>query len=111
MLPSESTEVVRVTLTADGAAIGDITIQFDRNVFAAHPSLERDLFNRGNQEEGEQQRALVDGIAAFAALKLDPDTDKAHTTLSRIANRYAPLGVTVDEHDMPYVHQKEHRDG
>lgn len=52
MLTPESTEVIRTTLPAVGAAIGGITVLFYRKMFAAHPGLERDLFNRGNQKQG-----------------------------------------------------------
>ena len=98
MLSSESTEVIRATLPAVGAAIGDITVLFYRNMFTAHPELERDLFNRGNQKTGEQQKALAGSIAAFAGLQLDPDADKARIVLSRIANKHASLGITVDQY-------------
>ena len=56
MLSPSSTEVVRATLPVIGAAIDDITPVFYRRMFAAHPDLERDLFNRGNQAQGDQQR-------------------------------------------------------
>ena len=102
MLSSESTEVIRATLPAVGAAIGDITVLFYRNMFTAHPELERDLFNRGNQKTGEQQKALAGSIAAFAGLQLDPDADKARIVLSRIAHKHASLGITVDQYRIVY---------
>ena len=55
MLSTRSAEVVKATLPVIGAAIGDITPVFYRRMFAAHPELERDLFNRGNQAQGDQQ--------------------------------------------------------
>ena len=104
MLSSESKEVIRATLPAVGAAIGDITVLFYRNMFTAHPELERDLFNRGNQKKGEQQKALAGSIATFAALQLDPDADKARIVLSRIAHKHASLGITVDQYRIVYEH-------
>jgi nitric oxide dioxygenase len=98
MLSSESTEVIRATLPAVGAAIGDITVLFYRNMFTDHPELERDLFNRGNQKKGEQQKALAGSIATFAALQLDPDADRSRIVLSRIAHKHASLGITVDQY-------------
>jgi len=68
MLSEASKETVRATLPAVGAAIGDITTLFYRKMFDAHPELERDLFNRGNQRQGEQQKALAGAVAAFATL-------------------------------------------
>ena len=59
MLSPQSTEVIRATLPVVGAAIGDITTLFYRKMFDAHPELERDLFNRGNQKQGEQQLSLI----------------------------------------------------
>ncbi|NLE81714.1 MAG: hemin transporter [Rhodococcus sp.] len=96
MLSTESTEVIRATLPAVGGAIGDITPLFYQKLFAAHPELERDLFNRGNQSQGEQQKALAGSIAAFATLQLEPDQAKVDTILSRIAHKHASLGVEPD---------------
>jgi len=62
MLSVKSTEIVRSTLPVIGAAIGEITPVFYQRMFAAHPELERDLFNRGNQAQGDQQRALAGAI-------------------------------------------------
>ena len=48
----------------------EITAIFYRRMFSAHPELERNLFNRGNQAQGDQQRALAGSIAAYATLLL-----------------------------------------
>ena len=69
MLSEGFRQVIRATLPAVGAAIGEITPLFYRKMFAAHPELERDLFNRGNQKQGDQQRALAASIAGFATLQ------------------------------------------
>ncbi|MEV5243580.1 hemin transporter, partial [Streptomyces cinnamoneus] len=44
--------MVRATQPVVGGAIGEITPLFYDKMFAAHPQLLRDLFNRGNQAEG-----------------------------------------------------------
>ncbi|MEV0339549.1 globin domain-containing protein [Nocardia sp. NPDC050713] len=93
MLSATTTETIRATLPAVGAAIEDITTLFYRKMFAAHPELERDLFNRGNQKQGGQQKALAGAIAAFAALQLEPDQARVDLILSRIANKHASLGI------------------
>ncbi|ELB92769.1 nitric oxide dioxygenase [Rhodococcus wratislaviensis IFP 2016] len=85
--------MIRATLPAVGAAIDDITALFYRKMFAAHPELERDVFNRGNQKQGGQQKALAGAIAAFAALQLEPDQARIDLILSRIANKHASLGI------------------
>ncbi|MGG8722730.1 hemin transporter, partial [Streptomyces lividans] len=43
MLSEQSVPVVRATLPAVGAAIGDIAALFYRKLFDAHPELLRDL--------------------------------------------------------------------
>ncbi|MFH8369261.1 globin domain-containing protein [Streptomyces sp. NPDC018031] len=103
MLSEQSAPVVRATLPAVGAAIGEITELFYRKLFADRPELLRDLFNRGNQANGEQQRALAGSIAAFAGMLLErPDTTPG-ALLSRIAHKHASLGVTADQY--PLVHR------
>jgi nitric oxide dioxygenase len=104
MLSSASKETIRATLPAVGAAIGEITPLFYRKLFAAHPELERDLFNRGNQSQGAQQQALAGAVAAFATLQLDPDPARVQTILSRIANKHASLGVTADQYAVVHEH-------
>ena len=69
MLSAQSKKIVAATLPAVGAAIGEITPLFYRKMFAAHPEFSRDLFNRGNQKQGEQQKALAGAIAGFAVLQ------------------------------------------
>ncbi len=102
-LSAASTEIVRATLPVIGAAIGDITPVFYRRLFAAHPELLRDLFNRGNQAQGDQQRALAGSIAAYATLLVDLDGPEPETVLARIAHKHASLGITEDLY--PIVHE------
>ncbi|WP_137723460.1 globin domain-containing protein [Prescottella subtropica] len=104
MLSEASKETVRATLPAVGAAIGDITTLFYQKLFTANPTLETDLFNRGNQQQGEQQKALAGAIAAFATLQLDPDEERVQTILSRIAHKHASLGITADQYWVVHKH-------
>lgn len=103
MLSEKSTEVVRATLPAVGAAIGEITPIFYRRMFAAHPELQRDLFNRGNQAQGDQQRALAGAIAAYATLLVTDNAPRPADLLARIANKHASLGIKADQY--PIVHK------
>lgn len=103
-LSAASTDVIRATLPVVGAAIGDITPLFYKKMFAAHPELERDLFNRGNQQQGQQQKALAGSIAAFAALQVDPDAPSTELIMSRIANKHASLGITADQYRIVHTH-------
>ncbi|MFI0039980.1 globin domain-containing protein [Streptomyces mutabilis] len=104
MLSEQSVPVVRATLPAVGAAIGDITALFYRKLFDAHPELLRDLFNRGNQANGEQQRALAGSIAAFAGMLLERPDARPDALLSRIAHKHASLGVTSDQYKVVHRH-------
>lgn len=104
MLSEQSVPVVRATLPAVGAAIGDITTLFYRKLFDAHPELLRDLFNRGNQAAGEQQRALAGSIAAFAGMLVERPDARPDTLLSRIAHKHASLGVTAGQYKIVHRH-------
>ncbi|MGW2866297.1 globin domain-containing protein [Streptomyces sp. SDr-06] len=104
MLSEKSTATVRATLPAVGAAIGTITERFYERLFAAHPELLRDLFNRGNQAAGLQKRALAGSIAAFATYLVDHPEDRPDVMLSRIAHKHASLGVTADQYTIVHEH-------
>ncbi len=103
MLSSKSATVVKATLPVIGAAIGDITPVFYKRMFAAHPELERDLFNRGNQAQGDQQSALAGAIAAYATLLVAEDGRDPVEVLARIAHKHASLGIAEDQY--PIVHE------
>ncbi|MFE4638356.1 globin domain-containing protein [Streptomyces sp. NPDC056773] len=103
MLSEKSTATVRATLPAVGAAIGDITELFYGKLFAAHPELIRDLFNRGNQNAGLQKQALAGSIAAFATYLVEHPDARPDVMLNRIAHKHASLGVTREQY--PVVHK------
>ncbi len=103
MLSPKSAEIVRATLPAVGGAIGEITPLFYDKLFAAHPALLRDLFNRGNQAEGTQQRALAGAVAAFATALVEHPDARPDAMLSRIAHKHASLGIRPEQY--PIVHQ------
>ena len=98
MLSPESAAVVRATLPAVSGALDDITTRFYATMFSEQPELLNGLFNRGNQANGEQRKALAGSIAAFAqALLANPDA-RPDELLSRIAHKHAALGVTEDQY-------------
>ncbi len=103
MLSTKSAQVVKATLPVIGAAIDDITPVFYQRMFVAHPELERDLFNRGNQAQGDQQSALAGAIAAYATLLVAEDGPDPLEVLARIAHKHASLGITEDQY--PIVHE------
>jgi nitric oxide dioxygenase len=104
MLSAQAREVVQATLPAVGAALGEITPLFYRKMFAEHPELERNLFNRGNQQRGEQQQALGKAIARFAVLQLDSDPTQEEQLLGRIAHKHASLGITAEQYHIVHTH-------
>ena len=98
MLSPESAGTVRATLPVIAGAIQEITARFYDTMFADNPELLRDLFNRGNQANGEQRVALAGSIAAFATALVERPGEPPTTMLSRIANKHASLGVTEDQY-------------
>ncbi|MBC7631719.1 globin domain-containing protein [Aeromicrobium sp.] len=103
MLSTKSAHVVKATLPVIGAAIGDITPVFYKRMFVAHPELEQNLFNRGNQAQGDQQSALAGAVAAYATLLVAEDGRDPLEVLARIAHKHASLGITEDQY--PIVHE------
>ncbi|WP_019631677.1 globin domain-containing protein [Actinomadura atramentaria] len=103
MLSPEAAPVVQATLPVVGGAIDEIAAVFYRRLFTARPELLRDLFNRGNQANGEQRRALAGSIAAFATLLVERPDERPDAMLARIAGKHASLGVTADQY--PVVHE------
>ncbi|MFE4685964.1 globin domain-containing protein [Streptomyces sp. NPDC056721] len=104
MLSEQSTPVIRTTLPVVGAAIGDIAELFYTKLFDDRPELRRDLFNRGNQASGEQQKALAGSIAAFASMLVEHPEARPDAMLARIANKHASLGITSDQYKLVHQH-------
>ncbi|MCQ8774243.1 globin domain-containing protein [Streptomyces telluris] len=104
MLSPKSTEIVRATLPAVGGAIGEITPLFYDKLFAAHPELLRDLFNRGNQANGTQQQALAGSIAAFATALLEHPGTRPDAMLARIAHKHVSLGIAPEQYRVVHLH-------
>ena len=96
-------DMITATLPLVGANIDAITRSFYQRLFEAHPSLLRNLFNRGNQAQGAQQRALAASIATFASHLVNPDLPHPAELLSRIGHKHASLGITADQY--PIVHE------
>lgn len=104
MLSTKSAAVVTATLPVVGAAIEDIARVFYQRMFAARPDLERDLFNRGNQAQGDQQSALAGSIAVYATLLVAEDGRDPVEVLARIAHKHASLGITEDQYLVVHEH-------
>ncbi|WFD31817.1 hypothetical protein MSPP1_002857 [Malassezia sp. CBS 17886] len=92
-LPAAQADVIRATLPLVGQNIDMIAKVFYDNLFTAHPELLSHLFNRGNQKQGAQQRALAASIATFASVLVNPEAEFPEAMFSRIAHKHASLGV------------------
>ena len=102
-LTPEQAEVVTQTLPVVGANIEKITPNFYNRMFTAHPELIADTFNRGNQKQGAQQKALAASVATFAATLVDPDAPAPKELLSRIGHKHISVGIKPDQY--PIVHK------
>ncbi|MGC9495824.1 globin domain-containing protein [Streptomyces sp. WG7] len=98
MLSAESASVVRATLPAVTGALDEITARFYGTMFHDRPELLDGLFNRGNQANGAQRRALAGSIAAFAGALLDAPDTRPDALLERIAHKHVSVGVTDDQY-------------
>ncbi|CAN5670600.1 hypothetical protein BH09ACT8_BH09ACT8_60340 [soil metagenome] len=103
-LDPQHAEVVAATLPLIGSRIDDITTAFYSRLFTNHPDLLRNLFNRGNQAQGAQQRALAASIATFATFLVDPNLPHPAELLLRIGHKHASLGITADKYPIVYEH-------
>lgn len=103
-LAPQHAAMITATLPLVGAHIDEITTRFYSGMFAAHPELLRNLFNRGNQAQGAQQRALAASIATYAAHLVDPDLPHPAELLSRIGHKHASLGITADQYQLVHDH-------
>ncbi|ODU25418.1 MAG: hemin transporter [Pseudonocardia sp. SCN 73-27] len=104
MLSNTAIPHLEASLPAVAAAIDDIASVFYRRLFTAHPNLERDLFNRGNQRSGTQVRVLAGSIAAFATRLLDDPDARPNEGLRRIAHKHASLGITREQYQVVKTH-------
>ncbi|MEU2288355.1 globin domain-containing protein [Streptomyces sp. NPDC013178] len=104
MLSDQSAPIVRATLPAVGAALGDITDLFYRHMFKECPDLLNELFNRANQKNGTQREALAGALAAFAQALVEHPDQRPDAILGRIANKHASLGITSDQYTLVARH-------
>jgi len=100
LLSPEAFTVVEATLPLVGAHLGEISRRLYRHLFDSVPALAADLFNRTNQESGEQQKALAGAIAAFATLLVTEDAPAVDRVMSRIAAKHASLGIVRLHYDL-----------
>ncbi|MFE3454667.1 globin domain-containing protein [Nonomuraea sp. NPDC059194] len=98
MLSPESAGIIRATLPVVGASLDAITARFYDTMFAERPELLDGMFNRGNQANGEQRRALAGAVAAFAAALVERPGERPDRMLARIAHKHTAVGVTSEHY-------------
>lgn len=103
-LDPQQGQIITATLPLVGARIDEITTVFYSRMFAARPELLRNLFNRGNQAQGAQQRALAASIATYATHLVDPNLPHPADLISRIGHKHASLGITADQYEIVHEH-------
>lgn len=103
-ISAEHAETVRQTLPLVGSKIDEIAPNFYRRMFAAEPDLLRNTFNRGNQAQGAQQRALAASVATYATLLVDDQAPSPDALLSRIGHKHVSLGITEDQYQIVHDH-------
>ncbi|MCK8669859.1 FAD-binding oxidoreductase [Rhodococcus sp. HM1] len=104
MLSPTSYDVIEATLPAVEAHIGRISERFYERLFTAAPLLCTDLFNRTNQRNREQQKALASSVAAFAKLLITEQPQDIDAIMSRIANKHASIGIQAGHYEMIRFH-------
>src|SRR3954468_9767772 len=104
MLSATSKPMIEATLPVVADNIHAIAERFYQHMFGERPELLDGIFNRGNQAEGTQQRALAGSVAMFASALVDhPDRLPEHL-LNRIAHKHASLGIRPDQYQVVHDH-------
>jgi nitric oxide dioxygenase len=98
VLSESARPVVRATLSLVAGHIEEIAARFYAHLFAARPELRDGLFNRGNQKEGSQPKALAGSLAVFASALLADPPQLPERLLTRVAHKHASLGVRPDQY-------------
>ena len=96
-LTPASEEVVKATAGVVAEHAEQITKTFYPDMFAAHPELMR-VFNRANQEIGEQPKALAASVVAYAVQLITPDAPDFTPVMQRIAHKHVSLGIAAQEY-------------
>jgi nitric oxide dioxygenase len=66
-------------------------------LFAERPELLR-VFNVANQATGEQSRALVASVVAYAVQLIDPAAPAFGHVMNRIADKHVSLGIRPEQY-------------
>ncbi|GGN85863.1 hemin transporter [Actinoplanes lobatus] len=104
MLSDRSRPIIQATLPVVADHISEIARRFYAHMFAEHPEFQDGMFNRGNQAEGSQPKALAGSVAVFATRLLSHPPRIPERLLTRIAHKHASLGIRPDQYDIVREH-------
>ncbi|MEV4282810.1 globin domain-containing protein [Actinoplanes xinjiangensis] len=100
VLSDKARPIVEATLPVVGEHIAEIANRFYAHMFAEHPQLQDGVFNRGNQAEGSQPKALAGSVAVFATALVKSPQQLPERLLTRIAHKHASLGIRPDQYQI-----------
>jgi len=100
VLSDKARPIIEATLPVVGEHIEEIANRFYAHMFAEHPELLDGLFNRGNQAEGSQPKALAGSVAVFANALVKNPQQLPERLLTRIAHKHASLGIRPDQYQV-----------
>ncbi|GLZ02056.1 globin domain-containing protein [Actinoplanes sp. NBRC 103695] len=104
MLSEKARPIIEATLPVVGEHIAEIANRFYAHMFATHPEFQDGMFNRGNQAEGSQPKALAGSVAVFATTLLTQPEQFPDRLLTRIAHKHASLGIRPDQYPIVRDH-------
>ncbi len=97
LLSPESEAVVKATAAVVAEHAVEITSRFYPSMFKSHPEL-LNLFNQGNQANGEQRQALASAVVAYATQLVTPDAPSFSPVMQRIAHKHVSLGIRPEQY-------------
>jgi nitric oxide dioxygenase len=100
VLSDKARPIVEATLPVVGDHIEEIANRFYAHMFAEHPELLDGMFNRGNQAEGSQPKALAGSVAVFATALVNSPQQLPERLLTRVAHKHASLGIRPDQYQI-----------
>ena len=103
LLSAQAEPVVRATAPVVAENAVAITSRFYPAMLEAHPDL-LNLFNQGNQANGDQRQALASAVVAYAVHLLDPDAPSFQPVMQRIAHKHVSLGIRPEQYTIVGQH-------
>lgn len=102
VLSDAARPVIEATAPVVATRLPEITADFYRRLFDAHPSLLDGVFSRSNQASGRQSAALAASVVRFASALIAGQHPVE--LVRRIANRHAALGITEEQYEIVHEH-------